>query len=77
MPWKPSSLCKRQESYLNRFQEKKAPSRRRKTCFACMKAGKEQAQPQLYGTSYCFNYLKLSHTTPFSERTLDQLSETP
>jgi len=31
---------------------KKAPSRRRKTCFACMKAGKEQAQPQLYGTSY-------------------------
>ena len=46
---------------------KKAPSRRRKTCFACMKAGKEQDQPQLYGTSYFLVKMALTgHSFGFS-----------
>jgi hypothetical protein len=54
----------------------KAPSRRRKTGFECMKAEREQAQPQLYGTSYLFVKIVLTGLLPIFARILELLHET-
>ncbi len=46
-------LCYEQETSLRHLQRNRL-SQGRKTCFACRKAERGQAQPQLYGTSYFF-----------------------
>jgi hypothetical protein len=46
-------LCYEQETSLRHLQRNRL-SQGRKTCFACRKAERRQAQPQLYGTSYFF-----------------------
>src|SRR5260370_16877377 len=54
-------LCYEQETCLRHLQRNRL-SQGRKTCFACRKAERGQAQPQLYGTSYFF--VKMALTGP-------------
>src|SRR5262249_1026779 len=50
--WDPLLPCKRQAHNLNRFQGKRLPDGEEDLYFSGEKAQKEEAPPQLYGTSY-------------------------